>query len=617
MAFDELNQLKQIISKEPIALFLGSGISKDSPSSLPTGNELKEKIMEEILNGIKIPESINKDVNNTISELRLEVFLYLLDEWKGRYDWKERMDFIMDSQPNHNHYNIANLFNKKIVELIITTNFDTLIEDSFKPKKTQLFYSDDDFKKIDENKAVPGLYKIHGSICDWDGNKTHDSIIGSITEVANNAYLRLSQNKSDFLRYILENYVVIFLGYSGEDVDIFPIIENSNVKQIIWVLHSQNSSNKTFEFYSDANRREDSPIDKLIKKHLQTIGVYCNTFLSFLSEENFTDNLILIEEYDKSESKTSKDIQLSKSPYSLLSLILRYGNKFESSVQASSLALFEKNLKDVDSFLKSGKLLSSLSYAAELLRDKGISLKELNNLQDALKCLEEAKRLIESQYNALNKDEFSTPNNYFIMMSQIYEDIGLIHLEKKDFDKAYKSLIKAKELSKKLEVPKKTAFLARNYGNLGVICCNCLITNTEKNDSSYFIEKFSEANSFFKKATKLETKVGNLVGLAKTQNNWANLLSYGLEWNKSFQKGISSLVLMDSLEAPFSEEEKENCKIITASSLSAMVPNQKDAEKLLEIFPGPNMKLKTKSKEKIIELYKIYRKIWEASIYMT
>ena len=59
-----------------------------------------------------------------------------------------------------------------------------------------------------------------------------DSIITTLRGVG----LKLPDKKADVLRSILENYVVFFIGYSGYDLDIYPVIKECNCKDIYWLM---------------------------------------------------------------------------------------------------------------------------------------------------------------------------------------------------------------------------------------------------------------------------------------------------------------------------------------------------------------------------------------------
>lgn len=574
--FDWPDEFRNSISKGPIVLFLGSGISMDSPSCLPNGNHLKNDIFETILSNEKLSESLIKETRDVVSIYRLEVFLYLIDEWAG-IEWRYLLDFMLDAQPNLNHYGVAHLVRENWVKHVVTTNFDCLIEDAFKEYDIpiNLKYSNADFEHWSPNGCVPGIFKLHGSLVDASGNSTRETIIGSITQVANQLAPGLSQHKASFLRYIMENFIVIFLGYSGRDeFDIYPMIYNSDVKQIIWVSHSSAEKPPEFEFYNEAIEREHpDPIYHLMLKHKNTIRAHCHSssFISDLSEFLTGHHVKIEDRFIQEELRRPEPVRSLKSPYSFIGHLLRSGNRWKSAAEAIDLALGDRAIGDN-------------YYLAELYRNRGICAKELGSLSEAYKHLEKAFNLCESEYSDWGEDstEPFIHQRHFIMMSQICEDIGLIYFQDKDFDNALNWIKQAISWSKRIIRPnnrtirpKQYAFLARNFGNLGLIYL-------ERGIKYESIQDLENANIYFESAVMGEASVGNIVGLVRSTNNWAYFSMITSQWRDALNKSTQCLILMKTLHGSFPKNEIMNTSAMVVCSLCALASNRDEAEGLLQ-----------------------------------
>jgi len=588
-------EFRNCISKGPLVVFLGSGISRDHPSGIPTGDNLKNDIFEAIIQKRKLSESVVKEARDVVSQYRLEVFLFLIDEWAGT-KWRYLLDFMLDAQPNLNHYTIAHLIHTNKIKHVVTTNFDCLIEDAFKEYDLpiNLYYSDADFEQWSINESIlGGIFKLHGSLVDVSRESTHETITGSITQVANKLTPGLSQNKADFLRYVLENFVVIFLGYSGRDeFDIYPAIYNSNAKQIIWISHKNEDKLPEFEFYTNVIEKEPDHIDQLILKHKNTIRVHYNTssFISHLSEFLTGNRIKMDDQFIHKELKHHGYVPSANSPYLLIGLLLRYSNNWKSAAKAFDLALGDTKKED-------------RYYLADIYRGKGICSKEVDNSSDALKYFKKAHNLCESEYSVFEKntDPF-IHQRHFRMMSQICEDIGLTYYNDEDLDNALNWVERAGEWSTRLVHPNQIRFLARNCGNLGLIYFNLCL---EHDNNEQYLE---EANLCFQCAVSGEEIVGNIVGLAKSLNNWAYLYVRTFQWEEALYRNTICLALMKSLQGPFSKYEMDRAVSMVVCSLCGLAPDSNKAEILLKELQGRVQLLQQESFEECVKLYKITEK---------
>jgi tetratricopeptide (TPR) repeat protein len=226
--------------------FVGSAISMKEPSCLPDGNTLKRLVIESLCIDVEYLESLFQDYFSTsrwdktinklaqsMHELMPEVIFQIAEDILGGYAVKSLKFFELASH-NFNHrflsYYLKNnreLGNKSI---IITTNFDYLLEkamqdlDLEESKDFIIHTTNDDFL-ITPTKYID-IFKLHGSIQD------ETSVITTLRGIG----LKLPDKKAIVLKSVLENYPVFFVGYSGLDLDIYPVINGCGCKDIYWLI---------------------------------------------------------------------------------------------------------------------------------------------------------------------------------------------------------------------------------------------------------------------------------------------------------------------------------------------------------------------------------------------
>lgn len=147
------------------------------------------------------------------------------------------------SRPDGYHIFLAMLYKNGFIETVLTTNFDTCLEEALKLELQNfdgfplIYYREDKFEKLldIEKSSKSVLIKIHGSVEDFPSIR---STLKSISKKEN-----LSKRKIP-IEYLFRNgkhIYVIILGYSCSDVfDISPAIENivDSDKEIILVEHT-------------------------------------------------------------------------------------------------------------------------------------------------------------------------------------------------------------------------------------------------------------------------------------------------------------------------------------------------------------------------------------------
>lgn len=551
------------IKKGPLAVFLGAGVSIDSPSNLPDGNRLKSDIFNAITSTGTFSESLMSQARDAIHRYRPELFLHLLDEWRG-IEWRPLLDFMLEAEPNTNHNIVAHLTHKKQLQYILTTNYDTLIEDAFKKYDlpVNLCFRDEHFDNSSKGGDIPRILKLHGSLLNNSGVLSIDTILGSMKEVTS----RLSQNKEELLRYVMKNYVMIFLGYSGlDEFDIYPILMDSEAKQMIWVSHT-GIGHPTRILSCEDIRSQDKHdhIDALIMRNRSSFRIGCFTplFLSHVSELTTGLNF-KIEPSNPVVYRKPKMASISRHPYQLIGLLLQFGRKWKSAAEAyeHSLPLTIKNFRH------------HCYIVPEIHRGIGVCNKELGNFTCARDNFNIALNHLELTLSALNSSSATSEyQHHFRMISQTCEDIGLTLLAEEDYDRAISWITKAISWTKRMVLPKQSEFLARNYGNLGIAHKNRGKDQKDYEDAYYYLSA----------GVVGEQACGNIFGQAIYSYHLSKLFICLLRWSDAMNASVNCLILSHYLGELFPKGMIVGMMGAVVCCLCALVEDRNGAENLLK-----------------------------------
>lgn len=200
-----VSQIKKSIKENSLILFVGAGISANS--NLPTWGELIQSFREEL----DLPDDNSDDYQR--------VAQYYYDKFgKNRYTKKIEEVFSSKgiSKPNELH----TLIEKIAPEHIITTNYDSLLEDQFESGLLK-------YNVVAEDKDIPYtsprryLIKMHGDL-------TKNNIV-----LKEEDYLDYSSNFpmiSNLIQTLIMNHTLLFVGYSLKDSTfkaIFRLVQNA------------------------------------------------------------------------------------------------------------------------------------------------------------------------------------------------------------------------------------------------------------------------------------------------------------------------------------------------------------------------------------------------------
>jgi len=460
-------ELTNYIKKGKFAVFCGAGISFHS------GFPLVASLTRHILTGIKLNPA---DVDEIIAaKLPFEAFAGVLAEESGSLRF---LKIYENGKPNQDHYFLAALAKAGKIKVIVTTNFDTLIEqalDSEGLKKSAdylVYYQENDFEKIawDTEKLI--LIKIHGSI------QSKRNMAVTLERISQSP-LTVGRKK------IIENLFtsgkheeVMVLGYSFSDVfDIIPQIASlpSLSKKIVVIQHTPGLVKARV---TKPKAKSKMPFEKaancsVIKIDtdalIQQLALLC---ISQPLPANPLENNRWIRQVDHWLEDINRQ---DKSAFSAIAGKLFYlKSNFEKAAVHFEAALSSANTE---------------AKKCNHLRNMGIVSKELGHYKKALAYLFEAETIAGRLKD--KKPLISTLNN-----------IAYTYGAQEDQQTASEYQVSSLKMAKKIKNKK---LMAINYNNLGIIL------GAQKH--------YEEALINFDKALKWMDRIGYVQWEARTINN--------------------------------------------------------------------------------------------------
>lgn len=224
-------QLGRAIEEKHLAILCGAGISIASPSSLPSWWSFISILLEEIRSAALtcIPQLLHSQLdplqlqNIPIHSMSEEIVSVLT----GPGYFYRILRFLDSDYTNANHQALVSLAERGILQAIISTNFDTLIERAFRERGVPLkayIRTADYAEPFPENTCV--LLKIHGSVdtpetlVDTVSQKLHgldDMVKRCVSKIFNNNHVLVLGFSGNDLRYGIDNCYLT--GYPAEGAD--------------------------------------------------------------------------------------------------------------------------------------------------------------------------------------------------------------------------------------------------------------------------------------------------------------------------------------------------------------------------------------------------------------
>ncbi|NFL34500.1 hypothetical protein FDB64_05320 [Clostridium botulinum] len=303
---NKIKDIREEKENDRLVIFVGAGVSKNS--NIPTWGELINVFADELKyykcnkcnlkNEIRCTNQCSEKYNFSQDEfLKIPQYYYDIDKSENHIKYKSIIKDTLGIDAKSNE--IDEIILELLPDHIITTNYDTLIENCSNPN-TRLYscvYKDEDLLKQSNNHYI---IKMHGDIIDLDSIvlKEQDYISYSHTHV-------LIETK---IKSLLIDHTFLFVGYSLNDY---------NLKLILgWIDHLAKENNVF----------EERPKNYIIQIDNKPKEKYLESYLE-------ANNVYVISTYDipKEIKNKNKDIDLDyygKEVYSCLDYILDSANDF-------------------------------------------------------------------------------------------------------------------------------------------------------------------------------------------------------------------------------------------------------------------------------------------------
>lgn len=257
-----IKHIIEAMNDDSLIIFVGAGVSANS--GLPNWDQLIYKFREELL--IEDSETDN-----------IKVAQFYYDMW-GKQKYLQKITNIFDeysnAQPNEIHNHIYKIQPKHI----ITTNYDSLIEDKINSGvvKYNVIKNDMDIPYSDSSGYI---IKMHGDL------ETKNFVLkeNDYLDYENNFYM-----VSTLIKSLIMNNTILFIGYSLGDStfnSIFRLIHNSfgeNTRKAYFYT-ARMPKHPIIEYYKKKGIHVLSSGNEIVQNEL--IGKYTEEFLNSISKE--------------------------------------------------------------------------------------------------------------------------------------------------------------------------------------------------------------------------------------------------------------------------------------------------------------------------------------------
>lgn len=228
------------LNKRDVCIFVGAGASIMSPSCLPSFQDLNSALLSNLYQSTSIGQNLQSMMGN-INTKPEQLLQIIWDYTNGQFNPVECFQY---TSPNRNHHLIAELVAQG-VNCIVTPNFDPCLEKALEERQisfnvfNRVPSTSDEANLLLESikKKETLIWKPHG---DCREPQTLCYTREKVAKLSNSRYLW------DIFSYIIENYHLIFLGYSGYDDDFFPILYEmlpNSKKKTLWNAYKEPTVN--------------------------------------------------------------------------------------------------------------------------------------------------------------------------------------------------------------------------------------------------------------------------------------------------------------------------------------------------------------------------------------
>lgn len=215
-----------LLQRRKVVVLAGSGVSIWQPTTLPSGASVTSAIWETLLDGVHL----STEESNLLQDLAIDFpFEHVFEVCPNQSKARDFLISLYDCRiANPVHSLIAEATENGLVESIITTNYDHCFEAAFSafphtPLKIVSNETQANSTAISSGEIL--LFKVHGT-ADFHS----DSLIFTLR---NEGLLPIG--KRTLLSNQMSNALCLFVGYSGLDFDLCPLIAQLPGTEIFWI----------------------------------------------------------------------------------------------------------------------------------------------------------------------------------------------------------------------------------------------------------------------------------------------------------------------------------------------------------------------------------------------
>jgi hypothetical protein len=234
MEWDELFLcIQKAFDSGQLALIVGSGVSQIAPANVPAGEKIVQYLMKRLF--LTYPDelrSLSEKIKRSIEDIPFEVLMARMSEIDARLAREIVLTLTHIENSNILHFQIRRLMDaaaERGFKLpVVTSNYDMGISDIPCNSETHppilhtphlVITEDHIHQRVDGGE----VFHIHGA------NTTPSSLVFDYKQE-----FKLQQWKRTHLHAIMQNKLILILGFSGKDLDICRALINCKPQGVIW-----------------------------------------------------------------------------------------------------------------------------------------------------------------------------------------------------------------------------------------------------------------------------------------------------------------------------------------------------------------------------------------------
>lgn len=198
----------------------GAGLSVAPPSNVPSWWGFNEEVLHRIVSKVRTELDLDADLDNEINDLSLgEIgvahFSQIIHDSFAGQGWFQLLQVLEGRAPNDGHLALAELMRIGSVACVLTTNFDTLIEQALGQLGVDydlLVPGRDDPPAPTRKLTRPLVVKLHGTV----------DAYATLVDLARQKMSGFSAEWKTWLRRRFEAAPISVIGFSGRDLELAP-----------------------------------------------------------------------------------------------------------------------------------------------------------------------------------------------------------------------------------------------------------------------------------------------------------------------------------------------------------------------------------------------------------